>query len=163
MDAVRFYRWSLALPLAVPILAGLVSLLLVGYGSQDSVLFLVFGGVFVFSGLSLAPLVLIAYAVLALVLLRWMHGRSEAHIRRASRFAPLAMLPIQWAVITAFNLLDVLLADGMRPNWEGWWLPLAYMSAWILVVGYFYVALVNGALEVAKRFEWVAQSTQRLH
>jgi hypothetical protein len=85
------------------------------------------------------------YALLALGLLWWMHGKSEPQIRRAMFIAPLLMVALLGVVIVCLVALE-----GAPLDAEVFTAWLVY-SGYALGFGYFYVAVASGIVWLARR------------
>lgn len=130
MRPSQLYKWSLALPVLVPVVLWPLALSWrtaperVQWVLQVLVLSLVYGG--------------LPYLVLVSALLWWMRGKEDREIRRALRLAPLLMLPIFWGCLWGYLL------------WTSWpevrasdfWGALE-LSGYVIVLGYVYVLVVT--------------------
>lgn len=136
MNAQVYYRFSLALPLVMSLIAA--GTLRLGYYGAVPVfltLALVFGGV--------------PYSVLALITLWWSRGKSEQKIFRASLIAPLLMIPFAWMYLLIYLLVSRQFSAGAVIYFCG----LACLFS--VVLGYAYVILVNAGLRLFQRLGWV--------
>jgi len=142
MKESRFYRISLALPLATPAL--FASLFLVDSPLPESLQWLVI--VITMSGVIGG----IPYLALVGILLWWARRKSDNEFRRALLLLPFLMLPVFFVFVIVINLImwtldrSPLLRSGLLLD------GLALVPI-ILVFGYCYVLLVFGTAFVLKR------------
>jgi hypothetical protein len=134
MTPERFFRLSVALPLAIPALAVTGSLALRTIGSP--------GG----DALGAASAVLLAsviigglpYLVVALPLLRSLRGRSVGAYRRLSIVAP-----ILYAAVLTFCLTVYFYVEGTSAGVRGSFETALGFAAYAIAFGYFYVLLTH--------------------
>ena len=134
MAPSRIYRFSIWLPLIVPVSVMLIwNVLITGLGMpKPSGVWDVALEVLAYSGIYGGP----PYILLAAWATWWMRGRSERDIRRVMFLAPLLMV----AVFGATCLVMGVVADRMRV-----WLSVAGLGISIIIpLGYAYVALAIG-------------------
>lgn len=143
MKSINIYKWSLFLPLIVPLLFALPLL----FVSQNAVEpFGWFSGVmaiFIYSGMIGG----IPYAILAGFLLFWMRGKTEKQIRCALFLAPILLIPMFFAFITLLSVLRL----GIVENLGNMIPEFIFYIPFLLGFGYGYVALVFGAIYLLKR------------
>jgi hypothetical protein len=143
MKESRFYRLSLALPLAVPLLVAPLLFLTAKLPEWLAwvALYTTFSGII--GGLP--------YLLLIGLLLWWARGKSDSQFKRALALLPILMLP----VVSVMLILALLTEAWLRPanalpfsDAVLMWLGLVLF---ILGFGYFYVVLVFSAAFVLKR------------
>jgi hypothetical protein len=137
LTEIRYYRWSLALPLAVPMAAFVWGR--VGFGGDVVVLFLV-------SSLLVGG---IPYGLLVAGVLVWSRNRPAEALRRLSYLMPLFM-----AALSVALFVGIALVDSQRPsfgedsiNAVG---AIGPYVAIILVLGYAYVIVVNSIASILR-------------
>ena len=140
MTVKTFYRVSLALPIALPLIALPFWFL---NRSGNAVVFFLMGSLYL-GGLP--------YLIAALGVLRWMRGKNEEQVRRASFLAPLIVLPICWLCWAVFFLVTL---GETSSNWVESVFYVAYFSLFEIVIGYAYVAVVHVGLQLFRVFCWV--------
>lgn len=123
MTPVRFFRVALLLPVAIPLavlpfgmsaVVGLLALSLAFGGAQ----YILFSGVLFF----------------------WVgRVKDPDRIRRMSYVAPLLFIPVQAAGWVLYGYVERL----SNPELVGIWEPLIAFAAYILIVGYAYVGVIN--------------------
>lgn len=123
MKPTHFFRLALVLPMALPLVLWPFGMNTVAIALAFS---LTFGGV--------------QYLLFAGFLFWWI-GRVQdtARIRQMSYVAPLLFIPVQavgWIVHSYIQKLS-------NPALSGIWEPLILFAAYILVIGYVYVGIVN--------------------
>ena len=134
---IRYYRWSLGLPLAVPVAAFVWGR--VGFGGDVVVLFLV-------SSLLVGG---IPYGLLVAGVLVWSRNRPAEAFRRLSYLMPLFM-----AALSVALFVGIALVDSQRPsfgedsiNAVG---AIGPYVAIIFVLGYAYVIVVNSIASILR-------------
>lgn len=132
MTTQTWFRWSLLLPVALPLL--LLPLLLMGGQGFDSLVWIV-GLPLIFGGVPYLP-----FAVgLACAL-----GRTGP-----SRAVKLVWLsPLAFAMTEALFVAAALLAGNA--SWAQWWMLPSLLAAFALVYGYGYVVVATGVYVVLK-------------
>jgi hypothetical protein len=139
MKVFRAYKFSLLLPLVVPVL--FAPLLFVNVRFPEWL-----GAVILFTAYS-GIIGCVPYLVLVALLLRWARGKSEAQFRRALMLSPLLMLPLFWVFILVISLLRFGAESGVSELVEG----LLFYVPFVLGFGYGYVLLVFGLVFALKR------------
>ncbi len=117
----RFYRWSLVVPVVVPLAAVLAGRVL-GVGDTPGPVLMV-GSILAFS-LAIGG---IPYALFAVLMAAYLGDKSAAECRKASYLAPLTYMPVQ-------ALYVIVIGGGQA---------LLVFGGWALGFGYAYVVLVN--------------------
>jgi len=143
MRVTTYYRWSLALPICLPlaVILALAPLTLV----QDSVPFPLTAVLVVF----VWSLIMggVPYLILAGGLWFWMRGKSERGLRRITYLAPLVMIGVYALCLVALSL-----ALGLGPEpWESTLGFMALSAVSILGLGYLYVFFIDGLRWFLKR------------
>ncbi len=130
LSGTCYFQLSLTAPLVVPLFFFLISVAMNEVFALSTVLIisLAIGG---------GP-----YAIFAVAVLIWSRNRQPATLRKASYFAPLIFLV--WAL--CFLLSPLLLLTGAEAK-EIFGILLIF-SAYTLVIGYFYVLLINAVYEL---------------
>jgi uncharacterized membrane protein len=143
MKVIKVYKWSLALPLIVPILSA-IPLLFVS--SNDAEPLGLLSGVI--AAIILSGLVGgIPYLILVGLLLWWMRYKNEKQIRRVLILSPILLLPLSLIFITTISLLRFGAEETLTDFSE----VLTFYVPFILGFGYGYVALVFGAVFMLRR------------
>jgi len=138
MSGTQYYKWSLALPILLPLLVSPLQFAgpwvpsSLKSASEFLTWSLVFGG--------------IPYVLLAFGLVWWMRGKGEATVRRASFIVPLLMLAIFWVCWFAYALVPE--PHDIRASYL---LGGVAMSLYVVVVGYAYVMLITLSLDLLRR------------
>ena len=144
MNEERVYKYSLALPIVLPVICLLIAPLTPSnldtvYGPIARVLM-----AFILSGVIGG----IPYAILAIGLLVWMRDKDLIQIRKALLLSPLFLIPI-----VLFGGL-IFIAVGLNVSAS---YPLVYVyymlvfSACTLAFGYFYVLIVFGLARLIRK------------
>lgn len=126
MSVGTYYRWTLALPLAVPAL--LSPLMLVGDDLPDplrTLLGLLFYSVIIGG---------VPYVLFAAGFLGWMRGKSDREVRVAILVAPLLYTAVLFICLTLFFALD-----DLSRAYEA----LGALTAFACLFGYGYVGLAE--------------------
>ena len=126
----RIYRFSIWLPLLVPIATIVIVNVLSAFGMPRlsggiDVAFEILAGSATFAGLP--------YLLLALWASKWIRGRTESEIRRLMFIAPIMMV----AVFGVACLFMAVLSGELR----NWFTTAAWGARIIIPLGYAYVAL----------------------
>jgi hypothetical protein len=139
VSVATFFRWSLAMPLVLPLLVLPLGLARNEVGGLGFLLLmsLVFGGV--------------PYLVFAALLLWWSRGKSEAQLRRAGLLAPVLMLPVYWLCL----ILDTAITRQIVRDPADLGNLMFTLSLFILTFGYAYVILAMAMLALFTRLGWV--------
>jgi hypothetical protein len=148
MRVAIYYRWSLVLPLCLPIAVILALVPLAPYLNSlppplaTPIMILVWsllaGGV--------------PYVISACGLWFWMRGKSERGLRRIAYAAPLVMLGVYALCLLALSLA----IEPEPPFTSAWWIDgtlvfFAYSAMLIMLLGYLYVVVVDGLRWFLKR------------
>ena len=139
MTVAAFFRWALALPLVLPLLALPLALVRNEVGGLGFLLLmsLVLGGV--------------PYLIFAGLLLWWSRGKSEAQLKRAGLLAPFLMLPVYWLVLA----IDALVTRQIVQELTNLGNLMFTLSLFLLAFGYAYVVLAVVLLALFTRLGWV--------
>lgn len=132
MDIIRVYKFSLLLPLIVPLVIGLFFIPLLTIALYATVI----GG--------------IPYIFLAALLLLSMRGKSEEQIRKILIWSPVLMLFL-FDGLVLFGGVFILPENRISNNLSEFALTLFFLSVFILLVGYAYVLAVFGYVALLKR------------
>jgi hypothetical protein len=144
MKESRFYRFSLVLPLVVPVLP--VPLLFVDAARLPE--WLVWVAVYtMFSGIIGG----VPYLVLVALLFWWARGKSDTNFRRALILLPIFMLPVVAVLIGLALLGEAWLRPENALTASDALVMLLGLVPFIVGFGYFYVLLVFGTARVLKR------------
>ncbi len=131
MNIIRIYKFSLVLPLIVPLLIALfppfITVALYAF---------VVGG--------------IPYIFLAGLLLWLMRGKSEEQVRKILMWSPVLMLLV-FDALGLFIGVFILPKGRVSDNLMGFALTLLFLSQLILFIGYAYVLIVFGYVALLKR------------
>jgi hypothetical protein len=134
MKETRFYRLSLILPLAVPLLVA--PLLLLGDRLPPWLswvaLYITFSGVI--GGLP--------YLVLVGALLFWARRKTDTQFKRALALSPILMLPVFAAMLALAWSGEAWLRPENALPWADRVIGFLGLAPFVLGFGYFYVALV---------------------
>ena len=135
MSVVSFFRFSLALPLILPLL-----LMPFGLNAVGVLLYLALG----FGGLQ--------YLLFALLMSYYIGKlRTERRIRHLSYWAPVMFVPIQalgWVLWAGYQWY-------INPNTSGVFTPLLPFAAYTIIIGYAYVGVVNIFYVLFRGVGWV--------
>jgi hypothetical protein len=134
MDVIRVYKFSLLLPLIVPLIIGFVFFPLLTIALYTTVI----GGV--------------PYILLATLLLWLMRGKSEEQIRQILIWSPVLML-LLFDGLVLFAGVFIFPKNRISINLAEFALTLFFLSTFILFVGYGYVLAVFGYVRLLKRQE----------
>jgi hypothetical protein len=136
-----FYRWTLLLPVVIPVLAGVAIWILqlesIGLIAAPLVLSLSYGGV--------------PYVIGGLGLFFWMRGKRGSEIGRISYWVPLLLLPLLWLWMMVLTW-----PEPVRQEFRLVVSMIMYFSAWWLGLGYAYVALIHLARFAAEGLGWLS-------
>ena len=136
-----FYRWTLLLPVVIPVLAGVAIWILqlesIGLIAVPLVLSLSIGGV--------------PYVIGGLGLFFWMRGKRGSEIGRISYWVPLLLLPLLWLWMIVLTW-----PEPVRQEFRLVVSMIMYFSAWWLGLGYAYVALIHLARFAAEGLGWLS-------
>ncbi len=145
MNPIKLYKWSLTLPLVVPILFAPTLLLL--RNTTETIAIVVLS--IVYSGIVGG----IPYLILAIVLFRWMKEKNELQIRKKLLQSPLLMLGVFIACFTLIHLFFFILSMGREINEQitQFTVGLIFCSALILIFGYFYIFLTFGIVHIFRK------------
>ena len=136
MSTSTAFKWSLSLPLLVPLLSP-------SFESVAPMLAYLLFGSLVIGG--------IPYAILAVSLLVFLHDSDERRIRRTLAAAPLLMVPVLWICMLA--IIVVTTSPSTRDvSWE--W--IGGVSGYVIVIGYAYVAVVFSGIWALRRLRVLA-------
>lgn len=139
MSTTLAYKWSLAIPIILPML--LFPVMYSGANLPEWLETVV--AVIVWSGL----LGGIPYAIVAVLLLLWARSRGEAQIRRGLLLSPLIMLLVFGAFLGIVRLLQNLKGlEGLHYREV-----MAFSIPCILILGYVYVGIVFGVVWLLRR------------
>jgi hypothetical protein len=134
MDVIRVYKFSLLLPLIMPLIIGVVLFPLLTIALYATVI----GGV--------------PYILLATLLLWSMRGKSEEQIRQILIWSPVLML-LLFDGLVVFGGVFILPKNRISNNLAEFAVTLFLLSSFILFVGYAYVLAVFGYVGLLKRQE----------
>jgi hypothetical protein len=126
MNEVRYYRWAVALPIVLPLLAYPIGWHTSRGGVVEWVAILI-----VLSGIAGGP----PYVPFICGLLWCLRGRTVATYRNASLMAPLLFAPV--------FVLYLLVLAYFRPSPEPFLENVVFYLRYVFGVGFAYVALVN--------------------
>jgi hypothetical protein len=143
MKESKFYRLSLALPLAVPLLVAPL-----GFLHSRLPLWLIVVLVYTeFSGIIGG----VPYLILIAVLLWWSRRKSDAQFKRALALSPVLMLPLVGAMVAlALSGEAWFKPENALPLSDGILMFLGLVP-FILGFGYLYVVLVFSSASILKR------------
>ena len=154
MRVTTYYRWSLVLPLCLPIAVILALVPLAPYLNSMPVPLTTPIMVLVWSLLAGG----VPYVISACALWFWMRGKSERGLRRITYVAPLVMIGVYALCCLALAL--VVAPDPVFTS--AWWSDLlvfvAYSAALIIALGYGYVVVVDGVRWFLKRKRLVVEA-----
>lgn len=135
----NLYFYLLILPLLLPLLSLPLIKFFEASLPQTASLALV---VIAFSGIIGG----IPYLVLALAIFFWTRKRSESHVRRAILLSPIGMVVLFPVFILVISFIPSMKMDlsGAADFMKAW----AFLSAFSIVIGYAYVAIIFGVVRL---------------
>jgi hypothetical protein len=143
MKESKFYRLSLALPLAVPLLVA--PLLFFGVRLPEwlawAALYTTFSGII--GGLP--------YLIVIAVLLCWARRKTETQFKRALAWSPILMLPVVGAILALAWSGEAWLRPENALPLSDRFVGFLGLVPFILGFGYFYVVLVFSTAWILKR------------
>ncbi|HQU81777.1 MAG TPA: hypothetical protein PKY59_01545 [Pyrinomonadaceae bacterium] len=151
MDLIKFYRFSLFLPIIVPLLISPAMLFLptMSHNLGLIVLFVVYS---VLAGG-------IPYLILAIPLFFRMRNKTENHIRKRLLLMPVGMIAIFAIFALAAFIGSLFSADrNTFATFKGGLESLLFVSLFTLIFGYFYIGLTFGILWLLKRSGRIKQT-----
>lgn len=139
-----FYRLALGLPLVVPLLLW-GAMYVFPMSDADATILLTFLYSLMIGGLP--------YLVFAVGFGWWMRDKSPTAIRRATMWAPVFFMPVLMGVVAVVAIVGALrkgtAVDSEFVQYAGMFTLVLLLG--VLVVGYFYVGIVEGARWLADR------------
>ena len=143
MKESKFYRLSLALPLAVPLFTAPLLFL-----ADQLPQWLVIAAIYTaYSGIIGG----VPYLMVIGLLLLWAHGKSDAQFKRALLLSPMLMLFVAAIIIAVALSAEAWLKPENALPFSNSILMLLGLVPFILGFGYFYVLLVFSAASILKR------------
>ena len=143
MKEAKFYRLSLALPLAVPLLFAPLTFLA---GRLPE--WLVWVAIYtIYSGIIGG----VPYLIMIGVLLWWAHGKSDAQFKRALALSPLLMAGLVVVMVILALLAEAWIKPEDALSVSDVLLMLLGLVPFVLGFGYFYVVLVFSTASILKR------------
>ena len=143
MDVIKIYKYSLSLPLLIPLIFAPGLLFLPSMNETVAIIFLFI----VYSGLIGG----IPYLVLVTILLGLMRGKNELQIRNALMFSPPLLVGI---FVSGFGLLHLLSIFANKTtigeSLSQFFVGSILCSIFILIFGYSYVLLVFGLVQILR-------------
>ncbi len=141
MNVIKIYKYSLFLPLIIPIIFSPALLFLRSMTETQALVLLTI----VYSGLVGG----IPYLILIAILFRWMRDKNEQQIRKALIFSPLFMIGI---FVVGFALLNLIFNnEPLREAITQFLVGTVFTSICILIFGYSYVLLVFALVKLLRK------------
>lgn len=144
MDAIKIYKYSLFLPLIVPMLFSPALLFLRSMTESQGLILLTI----VYSGLVGG----IPYLILIAIVFRWMRGKNEQQIRETLKLSPPFMIGIFVVGFALLNLVNLAFnKEPMKEVFTQFVVGTVFSSICILIFGYTYVLLVFGLVRLLRK------------